>query len=64
MKPLFFKNYIANVIRAERDVSLMVIIYIKVINTTSTVDCITDVTMIDFLGKDLANWATALFITS
>lgn len=42
----------------------MVIICIKVINTTSTVDCITDVTMIDFLGKDLANWATVLFIMS
>ena len=42
----------------------MVIICIKVINTTSTVDCITDVMIIDLLGKDLANWATTLFVRS
>ena len=40
----------------------MVIICIKVINTTSTVDCITDIMTINFLGKDLANWATTLFV--
>lgn len=57
-------NHITNVIKAERAVRLMVIICIKVINTTSTVDYITDAMMINFLGKDLANWATTLFIMS
>lgn len=39
----------------------MVIIYIKVINTTSTVDCITDVTMIDFLGKTQIGLAALVY---